>query len=105
MPAVRESVKERQVAFLNRIREADPKARTIDRALINEQGELGLILDRSVEMDKIPALMRTMLTRMATEFPGEDLTIYAYTPSDPPRKMGTARLDASSRDMTYTPTP
>ena len=105
MPAVRESVKERQAAFLNRIREADPKARTIDRALINEQGELGLILDRSVEMDKIPVLMRTMLTRMATEFPGEDLTIYAYTPSDPPRKMGTARLDASSRDMTYTPTP
>ena len=61
------------------------------------------MLDRTVEMDKIPALMRTMLTKMAGEFPGEDLTVLAYTPSDPPRKIGTARLNARTRDMTYTP--
>jgi hypothetical protein len=97
------STKQRQMAFLNRIREADPQGRTIDRALINEQNELGLILDRSVEMDKIPALMRTMLTQMAREFPGEDLTVLAYTPSNPPRKIGTAHLNARTRDMTYTP--
>lgn len=95
--------KQRQIDFLNRLREADPQQRTIDRALLNEQNELGLILDRSVEMDKIPALMRTMLTQMAKEFPGEDLTVMAYTPSNPPRKIGTARLNARSRDMTYTP--
>ena len=94
--------KQRQVAFLNRIREADPQGRTIDRALLNEQNELGLILDRSVEMDKIPALMRTMLTQMAREFPGEDLTVLAYAPSNPPRKIGTARLNSRTRDMTYT---
>jgi mRNA-degrading endonuclease toxin of MazEF toxin-antitoxin module len=98
-----QDVKQRQVAFLNRIREADPQARTIDRALINEHNELGLVLDRTVEMDKIPALMRTMLTKMAQEFPGEDLTVLAYTPSNPPRKIGTARLNAQTRDMTYTP--
>jgi hypothetical protein len=97
------STKQRQIAFLNRIREADPQGRTIDRALINEQNELGLILDRSVEMDKIPALMRTMLTQMAREFPKEDITVLAYTPSNPPRKIGTAHLDARTRDMTYTP--
>jgi hypothetical protein len=96
-------LKQRQMAFLNRIREADPQQRTIDRALLNEQNELGLILDRSVEMDKIPALMRTMLTQMAKEFPGEDLTVIAYTPSEPPRKIGTARLDARTRAMSYTP--
>ena len=96
-------LKQRQMAFLNRIREADPQQRTIDRALLNEQNELGLILDRSVEMEKIPALMRTMLTQMAREFPGEDLTVIAYAPSEPPRKIGTARLDARTRDMTYTP--
>jgi hypothetical protein len=96
-------LRQRQMAFLNRIREADPQQRTIDRALLNEQNELGLILDRSVEMDKIPALMRTMLTQMAREFPGEDLTVIAYAPSEPPRKIGTARLDARSRNMTYTP--
>jgi hypothetical protein len=99
------NLKERQLAFLNRIREADPQGRTIDRALLNEQNNLGLILDRSVEMEKIPALMRTMLTRMAREFPGEDLTILAYAPSKPPRKVGTAHLNARTREMNYTPEP
>jgi len=91
------------MAFLNRIREADPSGKTIERALLNEQNELGLILGRTVEMDKIPTLMRGMLTQMAQEFPGEDLTVVAYAPSSPPRKIGTARLDSRSRDMTYTP--
>ena len=102
-PAAARGMRERQMAFLNRIREADPQQRTIERALVNEHNELGLILDRSVEMDKIPALMRTMLTQMAREFPNEDLTVLAYTPSNPPRKIGTARLNARTRDMTYTP--
>jgi hypothetical protein len=102
-PDNQQDLKQRQIAFLNRIREADPQARTIDRALLNEQNELGLVLDRTVEMDKIPALMRTMLGQMAREFPGQDLTVIAYTPSNPPRKIGTARLDARTRDMTYTP--
>ena len=64
---------------------------------------LGLILNRGVELDKIPALMRSMLAQMARAFPGRDLTILAYTPSNPPRKIGTARLNARTRDMTYTP--
>ena len=55
------NLKQRQIAFLNRIRKADPKHQTIERALFNDQNELGLILNRSVEMDKIPALMRSML--------------------------------------------
>ncbi len=79
-------LKQRQADFLNRIRAADPQQRTIDRALLNEQNELGLILDRSVEMDKVPDLMRSMLTEMAREFPGQDLTVLAYAPSEPPRK-------------------
>ena len=81
-------LKERQIAFLNRIRQSDPQGHTIDRALLNEQNELGLVLDRSVEMNKIPALMKTMLTQMAREFPGQDLTVLAYAPSNPPRKIG-----------------
>jgi hypothetical protein len=95
--------KQRQAAFLNRLRDADPQGQTIDRAILNEQNELGLILDRRVEMEKIPALMRTVLAQMAKEFPGEDLTILAYAPSNPPRKVGTARLNARTRDMSYTP--
>lgn len=96
-------LKQRQMAFLNRIRSADPQSQIIERAVLNEQNELGLILGRSVDMDKISALMRAMLIKMAAEFPGEDLTVLAYTPSNPPRKIGTGRLNARTRDMTYTP--
>ena len=96
------NLRQRQADFLNRLRAADPQQRTIDRAMLNAQNELGLVLDRSVEMEKVPALMKTVLGQMAREFPGETLTVLAYTPSEPPRKVGTARLDARTREMTYT---
>ena len=32
-------------------------------------------------MNRIPDLMRMMLTEMAREFPGQDLTVLAYAPS------------------------
>ena len=96
------SQRQRQADFLNRIRQADPQFKTIDRAVLNGQNELGLILDRSVNMDDIPKLMRGLLGQMAKEFPGQDLNIVAYTPSNPPMKIGTAHLDARSRDMSYT---
>jgi hypothetical protein len=102
-PDARQDFKQQQLAFLNRIREADPQQRTIERAMLNEQNELGLILDRNVEMNRIPDLMRMMLTEMAREFPGQDLTVLAYTPSNPPRKIGTARLDGRTREMNYVP--
>ena len=97
------NLKQRQIEFLNRIRKADPQHQTIERAVFNERNELGLILNRGVEMDKIPALLRSMLVQMARAFPGQDLTIFAYAPSNPPRKIATARLNARTRDMTYTP--
>lgn len=96
-------LRQRHVAFLNKIRQADPQFKTIEKAILNEQNELGLILDANVQMDSIPALMRTMLTQMAKEFPDQDLNVIAYTPSNPPRKIGTAHLNARTRDMTYTP--
>ena len=95
--------KQRQIEFLNRIRDADPQKQVIDRAMLNDQNELGLILDRSVEMNRIPDLMRTMLTQMAGEFPGQDLTVIAYTPSNPPRKVGTAYLNSRTKEMNYVP--
>ena len=94
---------QRQVKFLNRLRAADPEQRTIQRAVMNETNELGLILNRDVPIDKIPDLMRSMLTQMAGEFPGQNLVALAYAPTEPPRKIGTARLNAETRDMTYTP--
>ena len=100
-PDARQDFKQRQLAFLNRIREADPQQRTIERAMLNEQNELGIILDGNVGMDRIPSLMRMMLTEMAREFPEQDLTVLAYAPSNPPRKIGTAHLDGRTREMRY----
>jgi hypothetical protein len=90
--------------FLNRIRTADPQFQTIQRAVLNEQNELGIILNRNVDMESIPALMRSLLAQMAKEFPGQDLNVIAYTPTDPPMKIGTGHLNARTREMTYTPT-
>ena len=95
------SPRERQAAFLQRIRSSDPQFRTIDRALFNERNELGVVLNRGVEMDAIPQLMRSLLTQMAREFPGQDLTVLAYAPTEPPRRLGVARLDARSGQMTF----
>ena len=97
------SLRTRQAAFLNEIRQADPSYRTIEKALVNENNAVGLILSRNVEMDSVPGLMRSILTRMAKEFPRQDLTVIAYAPSNPPMKIGTGRLDARSRQMSYTP--
>jgi len=94
---------QRQSAFLARIRKSDPNRKTIERAVFNRQNELGLVLGRSVPMGSVSTLMKTMLTQMAKEFPGEDLTIVAYAPTSPPMKVGTAHLNARTRDMTYTP--
>jgi hypothetical protein len=102
-PLTGQEFKQRQIVFLNRIRDADPQKQIIDHAMLNEQNELGLILDRSVEMNRIPDLMRTMLTQMASEFPGQDLTVIAYTPSNPPLKVGTAHLDSRTKEMNYLP--
>lgn len=93
-----------QLSFLNRIREADPQFRTIERAMMNDANELGIILSREVNMDDIPTLMRSLLKQMAAQFPGENLTVIAYAPSNPPMMIGTGRLDARTREMTYTPT-
>ena len=92
-----------KLTFLKRIRDADPQYNTIERALMNERNELGIILSRNVAMDDIPTLMRSLLKQMAAEFPGENLTVIAYAPTEPPMAIGTGRLDASTREMTYTP--
>jgi len=96
-------LRQRQVAFLHQIRQADPRYQTIDKAVFNEQNELGVILNRHVDMDAVRPLMRTLLTQMAKAFPGQDLTVIAYAPTQPPMPIGTARLHARTRQMTYTP--
>jgi hypothetical protein len=95
--------RQRQVAFLHRLRQADPRYQTIEKAVLNEDNELGVILNRQVEMEAVRPLMKTLLTQMAKAFPGQNLTVIAYAPSEPPMKIGTARLNARTRQMTFTP--
>jgi hypothetical protein len=88
---------------LHRIRQADPRYQTVDKAVLNAQNELGVILNRHVEMEAVRPLMRTLLTQMAKAFPRQDLTVIAYAPTQPPTPIGTARLNARTRQMTYSP--
>src|SRR5690348_10167814 len=99
------SQRQRQIDFLNRIRQADPQYQTIQKAVLNESNQLGLVLSRDAELDAIPRLMRAALTEMAAEFPGQDLTVIAYAPANPPIRIGTGHLNAQTRAMTYTPEP
>ena len=94
--------KARQMELLERIRKADPQFNTIDKAVMNEDNDLALILDRRVQLDDVPKLLKAMLAQMAKEFPGEDLDVIAYAPSQPPLKIGTGHLDARTREVTYT---
>jgi hypothetical protein len=93
---------QRRAELLNRIRAADPSQATIVRALLNEKNELGLVLNRTVELDDVPKLLRTMLGELDKSFPGQDHTAVAYAPTNPPQPIGTARLDGRTRVMTYT---
>ena len=97
------TLRQRQIVFLHRIRQADPRYQTIEKAVLNEQNELGVILNRHVEMEAVRPLMKTLLTQMAKAFPGQNLTVITYAPTQPPMPMGTARLNARTRQMTYTP--
>jgi hypothetical protein len=57
--------RQRQIAFLNRVpTPPDPQQRVIDRAMLNDQNELGLILDRSVEMELLHTLVAQSVGRM-----------------------------------------
>ena len=92
----------RQAELLERIRRSDPQNQTIDRAFMNEDNDLGVILDRQVQMSDVPKLLRALLTQLAKEFPNENLDVIAYAPAQPPLKIGTAHLEARTREMTYT---
>jgi hypothetical protein len=92
-----------KLKFLNRLREADPQHQTIERAVMNQNNELGLVLARNVSMNEIPKLIAGVLKQMAAQFPREDLTVMAYAPANPPIKIGSGHLDARTGKITYTP--
>ncbi len=90
-----------QIELLQRIRASDPNRQTIVKAVFDRENELGIVFGRRVPMDSVPTLMKTLLAQMAKAFPGQNLTIIAYAPSNPPLKIGAARLDARTRAMSF----
>lgn len=97
------ALQSQKMAFLHQIRGTDPNDPAFERALMNDDGDLGVILRKSVQIDHIPPLMSDLLAQMAVEFPDQDLAVIAYTDSAPPLRLGTARLDARSGETTYEP--
>lgn len=95
---------QKQWTYLNRIRQSDAFNTSIDRTMLDDQNHLGIVLFSSVTPDKVPALMRQVMTEIAQEFPREDLTLDVYQSATPPRKMGNAHLDGQTGQVTYTPT-
>jgi hypothetical protein len=95
--------RQRQWDHLNRIRQNDNLNSSIARTLLNDQNQLGVVLYSSVTLDKVPALMRTVMTEMAQEFPHEDVTLVVYAASTPPREIGTAQLNGQTGETIYTP--
>ncbi len=94
---------QQQRTCLNRIRQSDGLNSTIDRTLLDEQNQLGVVLFSTVTPDKVPALMRTVMTEMAQEFPKENVTLNVYESASPLRKMGTAHRDGQTGEVSYTP--
>ena len=94
---------QQQWTYLNRIRQRDALNSSIARTLLDEQNQLGVVLFLSVTPDKVPALMRTVTTEMAQEFPRQNVTLSVYESASPLRKIGTAHLDGQTGEVTYIP--
>ena len=93
---------QRHWTFLNRLRQNDPFD-VIDRTMVDEQNQLGVVLNSSVMPDKVPDLMKQVMKKMAAEFPNEEITVAAYIATTPLRKLGTAHLDGKTKEASYTP--
>jgi hypothetical protein len=93
----------RHWAYLDRIRQADSLNSSIDRTLLSDQHELGVVLFSSVTPETVPPLMSAVMKEMAQKFPKEDVTLSVYAASTPPHKIGTAHLNGQTGETTYTP--
>lgn len=97
---VPESIQEKWT-HLNRIRQNE--SLSIERTLVNEQNQLGIVFDATVAPDKVEGLMQKVMTEMAHEFPQEDIDVTAYHSSNPPRPLGIAHVNGQSGQITFTP--
>lgn len=93
-PAAQSDGPGQQQRFLARIRQASAGNGVIRDARLNQNNELGVVLDTQVKLDQVRPLMTTLLKEMRDEFPGRPLTVIAYAPNGQP--MATMRYDPSA---------
>jgi len=94
---------QRHWTFLNRIRQDDAFNSLIDRTMLNEDNQLGVVLFSSVKPEQVSDAMNKVMTEMGREFPHEDATVAVYQLATPPKRIGTAHLDGQTEKATYTP--
>ena len=92
----------RHLMFLNQIRQDDALSSLIHRTLLTDEKQLGVVLYSTVKPEAVAGFMRWALTEMAHEFPGEDISVLVYMTATPPRKIGEARLDGKTGEISYT---
>ena len=84
----------RQERFLARIQQAAVGNHVIRTARMNGDNELGVVLDKQVELVQVRPLLTTLLREMRTEFPGHSLQVIAYAPNGQP--LATMRYDPAA---------
>lgn len=95
----------RQERFLARIQQAAAGNHVIRTARMNGDNELGVVLDKQVELNQVKPLLTTLLKEMRSEFPGHSLQVIAYAPNG--RPLATMRYDPAAppdANVTYKPT-
>ena len=92
----------RHLMFLNQIRQDDALSSSIHRTTLTDEKQIGVVLYSTVKPEAVPGFMRWTLTEMAHEFPGEDVSILVFMTATPPQKIGEARLDGKTGEISYT---
>jgi hypothetical protein len=88
--------------YLNRMRQSDAYS-GIDRTRVDKENQLGVVLAANLTPSQVESTMKKAMESLARKFPNADMTLDAYAPSEPLRKLGTARFNAQSGQVAYAP--
>lgn len=88
--------------YLDRIRQSDAYD-AITRTLVNDQNQLGIVLAANITPANAAAVTKKAMEAIVQKFPANDMSLDAYTPAHPLRKLGTAHYNAQTGAVTYTP--
>jgi hypothetical protein len=91
------------LAYLDRLRQRDPFNSSIERSLLTDQSEAGVVLSASIPADKVAGLMQEIMKEMAQKFPHEDISLTVFASSAPTKQIGIAHLSGQTEETSYAP--